>query len=84
MEGVEIVVAQHGIEEIKKRRDQPRGNTIQEEGMKGIARSLRLARAGPKRCLSSLVVIACHHSTRSGKLLVRDRGRAQGRLIPGG
>ena len=84
MEGMEVIMVEDSIEEMRERADEPREDAVLEEGIKSIPRGLRLGGANPKRSLFPLVAVARRHQERSGKVLLRDRGRAQGRLVTGG
>ena len=84
MEGMEIIMAEDGVDETGERGDQPLEDAVQEEGIEGTAQGFQLGGAGPEHGLFPLVIIARRHSAHGGELLLRDRGRAQGRLVPGG
>ena len=84
MDGMELIVVKNSIEEVGERGNQPREDTMHEEGVEGATRGLRFGGAGPKRGLSPLIAVARRHQERGGKVLLRDRGRAQGRLEPQG
>ena len=61
IEGVEIIMAEDGVEEVRERGDQPDEDALREERIGGTAQCFRLDRAGPERYLSSFIAAARRH-----------------------
>ena len=77
MEGMELVMAEDGVEKSRERGDQPREDTMHGEGVEGTIRGLRIGGAGPERRLSPLIVVARRQREHGGEvLLFSDAGRA--------
>ena len=83
MEHVVAVMVENGVEEAGERRNQPCPNVVQEEGIEGVVRGLRLGEGEPKHRLSPFAVIARRREKRNLELLLGNGGRDQHRLKPG-
>ena len=74
MEGVELVVAKNSVEEVGERGNQPREDTVLEEGVEGAAQSFRLGIADLERRLSTLIAIVSSQLERGGEVLLLGEG----------